>query len=163
MQSRRRRTGWSFKRYFFRIFLPFVVVALIALGMRVYLAREFNERHVRLETGEETSTEAVEGSGFGTTNRDSALRGLEFNEENRATVIAGLESAKSALDEGLASAVKRGDERHADLMEAKDRKERFDAQIERLRTVEKAGWPEARDAAYEGLDTYGEAVKALAN
>lgn len=157
MRERRQDHGWSFKRFFFRIFLPFLFVALVAVGMRIYLTYEFNERHVRMEEDDKFGSVSPEMKD----RIEDEDRSRDFSEENRATAVAGLRSAKSVIDKSLEERIEAGEPEDGLVEEARAKQEALRKSIESLDTADRVEWERARKQAYQQLDDYGEIVGRL--
>lgn len=134
-------------RYFYRIFLPILVVALIAVVFRYIMVREFHEKNVR-----PVPASSPTRSGGGATNWEGGA--LAYSEENKESVVADLHASMDQLRAAPKS--------EASPEEAERLEEQAEESIQRLRQADEQNWQERLDAAYKHLREYAEFVGAEA-
>lgn len=146
---------WSFRRFFYRIFLPLVFVAAVAAVLRWNMIRDFNEQNVRREPVESELRDGGQPD-----YAESFARKVEFSEENRAHVVAALELARQRMEDSFRSQA--DDEEAASTDDAvQAAKEELERSVDALEAAEEENWKERRDAAYDALQAYADATRAF--
>lgn len=145
---------WSFRRYFYRIFLPLLFVAAVAAVLRWNMIRDFNEENVRREPVE---SELRDGGPPNYAERIS--RKVEFSEENRSHVVAALQQARQQLKRSFEDEA--GSESALENEALQAAEEKMESGIEALDTADENNWDERREAAYQALQEYADKTRAL--
>lgn len=148
----KQRGDWTFRRYLLRVFIPVAAVALVAVGMRIYLFGAFSERHVSVDEQYDERVAPKDGPSRKEEN-------LPFSESDKVQALAGIRESMELLDESLADiSESRKSEVNEALSTAQKQRDDLARSIEKLDAAKEGEWLAARKEAYSKLEIYSDLV-----
>lgn len=149
----KKRKEYTPRRFVLRLGIPLLVVALVTIAVRGYMAWAFAEQNVEDESTVPSASEL---------SHSEAISAKEFEETKRPAAISSLRGSMALLDQRLEEAKSSNEEENREELRGaeKARRSLLDG-IERLDTVERKCWEFASNEAYAKLDEYSRVVGRL--